>query len=140
MANPMTCGLHPHPGGRPPLQIDWPTFFRWCHIQCTQEQIAKALLCSVAHLDDCCKEELGVSLSEIWQQKRVAGQIALLESQWQSATAKGNVIAQIWLGKQYLGQSDQLQVGPSQTAIDLVAEYRRIQAQSELPQLPSPTT
>ena len=41
-----------------------------------------------------------------WQRGRAKGNIALRQAQWRAALA-GNTTMLIWLGKQYLGQTDQ---------------------------------
>ena len=38
------------------------------------------------------------------------GRVSLRQSQYKSAVTQGNVTMQIWLGKQYLGQKDQVKV------------------------------
>jgi hypothetical protein len=48
---------------------------------------------------------------EAWENGRLEGRVALRRLQWRSA--EHTVVMQIWLGKQYLGQSDkQEQSGP----------------------------
>lgn len=92
-------------GGRPCAVIDEDQFVAMCKIQCTQEEI-----CAVLNVDDktltrWCKDNFKASFSEIYKQKRQGGRSSLRRMQWQNAEG-GNVTMQIFLGKNYLGQSD----------------------------------
>lgn len=49
------------------------------------------------------------SFSEVFAQKRGAGKISLRRSQWQLAAKNASMA--IWLGKQYLGQRDIVELG-----------------------------
>ena len=93
--------------GRPPIDIDWKDFDKLCHIQCTLEEIAGWFKCSVDTIENRVKQEYGVTFSEYFRQKRSTGRISLRRSQFQAAE-KGNTTMLIWLGKQYLNQSEKL--------------------------------
>lgn len=96
---------------RPKKEIDWGQVEKLCAIQCTQEEIAQFFECCLDTLQNRSKDEMGVSFSEFYRQKRGLGKISLRRSQWQLAVgdkfSKPNVAMAIWLGKQHLGQSDQ---------------------------------
>lgn len=108
------------PGGRPPKEIDWGLVEKCCQIQCTQEEIASMCETTVDTLDKHCKETNKVSFSDYFQEKRKGGRISLRRAQWQKAVKEGNPTMQIWLGKQYLDQSDKNEVNLPNAEIKLV--------------------
>ena len=86
-------------------KINKKQFESLCAIQCTQAEI-----CSV--LDVCedtvlkwCKEEYGMSFSEVFRKKRELGCMSLRRKQMELALS-GNATMQIFLGKNLLQQSD----------------------------------
>ena len=106
--------------GRPrTIEINWDMFDKLCELQCTEREIAGFFGCSVDTLNSRCKEEYGQTFSELFAQKRKAGHISLRRWQWQSAE-KGNTAMLIFLGKQYLGQSDKPAVESEETRMPLV--------------------
>ena len=97
-------------GGRPKKQIDYELVDKLCEIQCTGEEIAAVLDIDYDTLNAGIKRDKGVGFSEYFAQKRSLGKKSLRRRQWQSAVEEGNVTMMIWLGKQYLGQSDKQDV------------------------------
>ena len=80
---------------RPRKEIDQNQFENLCGLQCTLEEICGWFGVTDKTLDSC---------SEVFKQKRGAGKISLRRSQWR--LAENNATMAIWLGKQYLGQTD----------------------------------
>lgn len=95
--------------GRPIKEIDSTEFEKLCALQCTEVEIAGWFSVSVDTIERWCKREYKMTFAEIYRQKRQKGAISLRRLQWQSAE-KGNVVMQIFLGKQYLGQSDKMEI------------------------------
>ena len=91
-------------GGRPPARISWKQVEALCEIQCTQSEICSVIGVCEDTLDKHCKAEHGISFSAFFKQKREGGHSSLRRSQW--LMAKKNPTMAIWLGKQYLGQTD----------------------------------
>lgn len=91
-------------GGRPPIKIDWAEFERLCGLQCTLIEISEWFGCCKETLESKVREHYGLSFSEVFQQKRSKGKISLRRSQFEMA--KKNPILSIFLGKNYLAQSD----------------------------------
>ena len=91
-------------GGRPKSEIDWEQVKELCKIQCTQEEIAAVIGACVDTLDTHSKKTNGVSFSEYFKEKRQGGKASLRRRQWNMA--KDTPSLAIFLGKQYLGQSD----------------------------------
>lgn len=92
------------PGGRPLKQINQIEFEKLCVLQCTQEEICGWFGVTDKTLNSWCKRTYEQSFSEIFKEKRGVGKISLRRAQFQLAEKNANMA--IWLGKQYLGQSD----------------------------------
>lgn len=96
--------------GRPKKEIDQGTFEGLCAIQCTCEEMCAVFGCCEDTLNSWCKktykDENGnpMTFSDVFKQKRLAGKASLRHAQFQ--LAKKNATVAIWLGKQWLGQSD----------------------------------
>jgi len=93
--------------GRPKIPLDWKEIGKLGAIFCTQEEIAAWYDCSIETLNARCKEEQGVTFLEFLKQKRQGGKMSLRRRQYQKAVNEGDRVMLIWLGKQYLGQSDE---------------------------------
>jgi PBSX family phage terminase large subunit len=91
--------------GRPKKEINQRQFESLCGLQCTQQEICDFFNLTDKTLTNWCKKTYGESFSEVFRQKRGNGKISLRRSQWQAAE-KGNASLLIWLGKQYLSQSE----------------------------------
>lgn len=94
--------------GRPPKVIDWNKVETLCQIQCTQEEIAAVM---EIHLDNLClaaKREHGCTFADLFKKWREGGRCSLRRSQWKKAL-EGNPTMLIWMGKQVLGQKDQIE-------------------------------
>lgn len=90
--------------GRPPKEIDKGQFEKLCELQCTLEEMAGYFDVSDRTLEEWCKRTYGMNFFDIFQQKRQAGKITLRRSQFR--LAQKNAAMAIFLGKNYLGQSD----------------------------------
>lgn len=92
--------------GRPKTQIDRAAFESLCGIQCTEREIAYFFRCSEDTINNWCKVEYGQTFSEVQKKYAVAGKISLRRAQMR--LAEKNASMAIWLGKQYLGQRDDI--------------------------------
>ena len=90
------------PAGRPKKQIDYVTVEKLAKIQCTQEEIASFLGISSRTL---LRDE---KFKELFAKGRENGKMSLRRIQWKHA--EKSVPMAIWLGKQYLGQRDNIEV------------------------------
>lgn len=88
--------------------IDWTTLDKLCGMQCTKTEIADFLEISEDTIERAIKREFKVNYAEYYEQKAAKGRISLRRKQYDVASS-GNVTMLIWLGKQYLGQSDKLE-------------------------------
>jgi len=91
--------------GRPRKEIDFDQFEELCRIQCTEVEIASVFGISIETLNTRCKEQYGQTFLEIWAEKSAAGKASLRRKQWLLAQ-DGNATMLIWIGKQWLGQTD----------------------------------
>ena|SRR5271165_2700942 len=92
-------------GGRPKSEINWKALDALCMAQCTLAEIAAHLGVSDDTIERAVSRERGLSFAEYFEQKRKGGFASLRHNQYQVAMS-GNVTMLIWLGKQWLGQSD----------------------------------
>lgn len=93
--------------GRPRKEIDATQFEKLCGLQCTEEDIAAFFDCSVDTIERFCKREYSMSFAEIFKIKRNLGKISLRKTQWKLAEKYPSMA--IFLGKQYLGQTDKIE-------------------------------
>lgn len=91
--------------GRRPKEIDQKQFENLCGLQCTYDEICSWFDVTDKTLNSWCKRTYGKNFSDVFREKRGRGKISLRRTQWE--LAKKNASMAIFLGKQYLGQSDQ---------------------------------
>ena len=87
---------------RPQKQIDEKQVEQLAAINCSLAEMAAVLDCSVDTLDR--------RFAEVIKKGRAAGRMSLKRKQYEVGM-KGNVSMLIWLGKQTLGQRDNLDIG-----------------------------
>lgn len=89
---------------RPRKEIDQTEFEKLCGLQCTQEEICGWFGVCSDTLESWCNRTYEMNFSEVFKEKRGVGKISLRRAQFRLAEKNANMA--IWLGKQYLGQSD----------------------------------
>lgn len=89
-------------------RIDKKQFEKLCGLQCTLMEICSYFDVEDDTLNLWCKKTYGTTFSEIFKQKRGVGQVSLRRMQWQ--LAEKNPSMAIFLGKNYLGQRDNVEV------------------------------
>ena len=85
-------------------ELDIKQFENLCGLQCTKEEICEFFGITDKTLDRWCKDTYEAGFSDVFRQKRGKGKIALRRSQFRLAEKNANMA--IWLGKQYLEQTD----------------------------------
>lgn len=95
-----------NPVGRPRKEIDKKAFENLCGLQCSLEEISFALEADMDTIERWCKRIYKKNFAEVFKLKRGSGKISLRRAQWKLATESLNPAMLIFLGKQYLGQSD----------------------------------
>lgn len=94
-----------NPNGRPvTIEIDWKLFEQLCYIQCTQSEIASFFKIDEDSLRSHVQKNYGETYSECYKRFSNGGKSSLRRTQFR--LAEKNTAMAIWLGKQYLGQSD----------------------------------
>lgn len=91
-------------GGRPLKQIPQDEFEKLCALQCTKEEICGFFSTTDKTLESWCKRTYKKGFSEIFREKRGTGKISLRRMQFQ--LAKKSAAMAIFLGKNWLGQTD----------------------------------
>ena len=97
-------------GGRPsklPL-INKEHFEGMCKIQCTKDEMCGIFNVHEETLTKWCHQEYSMGFSDIYKKLSSTGKMSLRRQQFKSAE-NGNVTMQIWLGKQWLGQTDKVE-------------------------------
>lgn len=88
-------------------KIDKKQFENLCGLQCTILEICDFFDVDDKTLNSWCKNTYDTTFSEIFKIKRGKGQISLRRTQWK--LAEKNASMAIFLGKQYLGQTDKVE-------------------------------
>lgn len=94
--------------GRPPIPIDWKKVETLCQIQCTQEEIVSVMEISLDTLCYQSKKLFGTTFAEVYKKWREGGKCSIRRAQYKKAL-EGNPAMLIWMGKQVLGQREQLE-------------------------------
>lgn len=96
-------------GGRPKIPINKEEFEKLCSLQCTEEEIAGWFSCSLDTIRRYCQNEYKEQFCEVYKRLSAKGKISLRRTQFRIAE-NGNATMALWLGKQYLGQTDKQDV------------------------------
>ena len=110
--------------GRPYALIDWKLVDQLCHIQCTQDEILSFVDVDQKTLYAACKREHLIEFSSYFTKKAAGGKASLRRSQWKNACENDNPTIQIWLGKQYLKQTDKIEQSIDHTTTALTPDER----------------
>lgn len=96
---------------RPVIEIKKEQFESLCNLQCTLDEIAGFFKCSHDTIERWCKKTYGEGFAYIYKVYSQNGKISLRRLQFKLAE-KSYAMA-IWLGKQYLGQTDKIEATTS---------------------------
>ena len=118
---------------RPKIEIDRKQFESLCELQCTLNEIATFFNCSPDTVERWCLREYKSSFADIFLIKRGEGKISLRRAQFE--LAKKSATMAIWLGKQYLGQKDVMQVDQNINAESRIAQLIGSMSDEELMQI-----
>jgi transposase len=100
---------------RPQIEINKEHFENLCNLQCTLNEIAGFFKCSPDTIENWCKRTYEEGFTDTYKRYSQNGKISLRRLQFK--LAEKNASMAIWLGKQYLGQTD---VITAQTTEDFV--------------------
>lgn len=108
---------------RPRIEIDEDNFKKLCGLQCTLDEISSFFDCSPDTIERWCKRELKTLFAEAFKKFSASGKISL--RRWQFRMAETNCTMAIWLGKQYLGQTDKQEVAVAVNNDDTIKEMEK---------------
>ena len=94
--------------GRPRKEINEKLFENLCAIQCTEKEICSVLECCEDTLNAWCKRTYKMTFSDAYKNKSQLGKSSLRRAQFR--LAEKNATMAIFLGKQFLGQRDSVDV------------------------------
>lgn len=94
--------------GRPQKEIDVEQFEKLCALQCTIKEVASFFGCTEKTIEAWCKRTFRKTFYQTFEEKSGVGKISLRRAQFR--LAETNATMAIWLGKQYLGQRDTIDV------------------------------
>lgn len=95
--------------GPPTRVFDWKKIANMFAIGCNMEEVANVENCSSDWLRTICERDNGMTLQQFMMKHRDTGKLSLRRAQYRSAVENGNVQMQIWLGKNWLGQTDKIE-------------------------------
>lgn len=98
------------------MELEVGQFENLCRIQCTIKEIADWFNCSEDDVRDWVQKTYNEDFETVYEKKSVAGKISLRRAQFK--LAEKNAGMAMWLGKQYLNQSDDSQaINPQITSL-----------------------
>ena len=92
--------------GRPCIEIDENQFKKLCEYMCTLEEIAGIFNCSEDTIERWCKRTFDMTFADAYKKYSAEGRMSLRRKQF--ALAETSASMAIWLGKNYLGQTDHI--------------------------------
>ena len=95
--------------GRPLIAINWKQVDQMCAIHCTGEEQAAILEISYDTLNRACKRDKKMIFADYFRQKSAGGKMSLRRRQYSEAM-EGNTTMLVWLGKNWLDQTDKQEV------------------------------
>lgn len=125
------------PNGRPP--VDGHTakekerfknqFEALCKIQCTEEEIVAVMECDRVSLNRWCRDTYGDTFLQAKKQFAEGGKASVRRNQFK--LSKTNASMAIWLGKQYLGQTDEVKTVVDFEDLTPLADMLKINVENE---------
>ena len=93
--------------GRPKKEIDFKVLEGLCEIHCTLADVAGFFHTSDSTIQRRCREHYDMTYDEVYRAYSAPGRVSL--RRWQFRMAEKNPTMAIWLGKQWLGQTDRIE-------------------------------
>lgn len=103
---------------RPRIEIDKEQFEKLCSLQCALVEFASFFNCSEDTIERWCMREYKMSFADVFSLKRGVGKISLRRAQFRMAETNASMA--IWLGKQYLGQTERQEITVSTQEDDTI--------------------
>lgn len=108
--------------GPPFKDIDFADFEKCCQMQCTQEEIAGWFEIDEETLVDRVTQHYNKPYSEVYKKYSAGGKCSLRRRQFRRAQ-NGDKVMMIWLGKQYLGQSEKVEQKVTEISLKDVPDH-----------------
>jgi len=105
---------------RPTIEIKQEHFENLCNLQCTLDEIAGFFRCSPDTIENWCKRVYKERFSEVYKKYSQNGKISLRRYQYK--LAEHNASMAIWLGKQWLNQTEKIEATTSFEDLSPLAE------------------
>ncbi|MBO7712045.1 MAG: hypothetical protein J6S85_01045 [Methanobrevibacter sp.] len=96
---------------RPVKEINKEQFESLCNLQCTLDEIAGFFKCNSDTINAWCKRTYNEGFSDTYKKYSQNGKISLRRYQYR--LAEKNASMAIWLGKQWLGQTEKIEATTS---------------------------
>jgi hypothetical protein len=109
-------------GGRPLKVIDYKKLDAMCAIHCTGEECAAILDMDYDTMNRTLKKDGHKGFTEYFRIKGSSGKMSLRRKQYDHAMS-GNATMLIWLGKQWLGQSDKVESDMNEEAQPMTINF-----------------
>lgn len=114
---------------RPRKEFNVKIFEQLCALQCTLAEIALVMNLSEDTIENRCDEIYQRRFTDVFEQKRVAGFTSLRRAQFKMAETVPALA--IFLGKNYLNQSDKIAIDVKQLDSDIERELALLAARGE---------
>ena len=117
--------------GRPEKEFSQQIFEGLCRIQCLLKEICGVMQLSEDTIERRCKDLYGKTFKEAYEELSAGGKMSL--RRYQFKMAETNPTMAIWLGKQYLNQSDksEVKIDVNKLDSDIERELALIASRSE---------
>ena len=109
---------------RPAKEINQEHFENLCNLQCTLDEIAGFFHCSPDTIERWCKKTYNEGFADTYKKYSQNGKISLRRYQYK--LAERNASMAIWLGKQWLNQTDKIEATTSFEDLTPLAELLKI--------------
>lgn len=107
--------------GPDPIEIDWEHVRGLCSIQCTRDEVASFLRISHDTLERASKREFKKKFVELRNEWSQGGKCSLRRKQWKLADKSATMA--IFLGKQMLGQRDDIRLNHSGSILQEIVNF-----------------
>ena len=104
------------------VTIDYNTLKNLCKLQCTGEECAAVLEIDYDTLNSHLKKDKHGGFSDYFKKHSAGGRASLRRRQFKAAD-DGNVTMLIWLGKQYLAQTDRMEQKQDEDALPIEVNF-----------------
>jgi len=104
-----------------PINVDWEQVKKLAAIQCTRDEIASFLGICRETLQRAAKREFGVVFGDLLEEWKEGGKVSLRRKQWLLADKSATMA--IFLGKQMLGQRDDIRLNHSGAIVQEIVHF-----------------